>query len=290
MIRFIFTLMTVLLFFPVAASANSSANYVSKLSDCNAELPQLSLYTILDKGRNTLAGWSHIRTNKEGGEFRSLSLSDADYAITQDYYVADKSCGYAKVQNGILAVKLSDSTRQHSNGIEASIDANSISFGEVGYVLLDLKVNRIGSSIPSLDALRTLYRDFLTEEEFEQFDLGMASLGITLFSQSSASQASEPLNAELLFSIDQEVFFDQWLRVILPLDEFQFYIKENSVRVPQERSSYKASDISGFRINPETSHGRQLREILGDKWSEHIPEAFKEISISLRRIELLKRR
>lgn len=284
--RFLSSSLLLMLLFAESARAE----YISRLADCNAPIPQLSSYTVLDKGRNTLSGWNHIQVDKPNGEYRALKLSDADYAISPDYYVADKSCAFAKVQNAILVVKLSDWTRQHSNGFETIVDNKELTFADVGYVLLDLKVNSVGTAIDDIKTLRHRYDDYLTDEEFAKFDQGKVNLGITLFEEGALDQASESLNVELFLSIDQNLYFDQWLRVIAPISDFNAYMEKDYIRTVTNLSTHQAKNIKGFRISPENSHGMQLRNFLGANWSEHLPETFKEMSISFRRIELLKRR
>lgn len=271
-------------------SNTSVAAYLSKLDDCNAALPQVSRYTVLDKGRNTLKGWSHIQTNKEGGEYSALKLSNKDYLISLDNYVADKSCAFSKVQHATLVVKLSDWTRHHSNGYETLIDNDELAFSDVGYLLIDLKINRVGTAIDDLDLLRQRYDDYLTAEEFSEFDQGKVNLGLALFDSGALDQSTNSLNAELIISIDQDLYFDQWIRVIAPTTDFNAYFEKDYTRNAADLLDYGATKIGGFRLKAESSHGQQLRNILGDNWSEHLPETFKEVSVRLRRIELLKRR
>ena len=121
-------------------------------------------------------------------------------------------------------------------------------------------------------------------------DRGKVNLGITLFEEGALDTSSESLHLELIVTIDQDLYFDQWVRVIAPISDFKAYFEKDSVRSGVDSSEHQAKNIGGFRINPETSHGNQLRNLLGANWSEHLPERFKEISLSFRRIELLKRR
>ena len=73
----------------------------------------------------------------------------------------------------------------------------------------------------------------------------------------------------------------------MPLSGFKAYTQKNYQETSSQLSAYSDVLISGVRINPENSHGKQLRNLIGDKWHQEIPETFKEASISLRRIELL---
>jgi len=108
-----------------------------------------------------------------------------------------------------------------------------------------------------------------------------------LFEDGSLDQSSESFNLEYFLEIDQDIYADQWLRVLMPLTAFNAYTEKEYQATAQDFNDYNKVSIKGFRINPENSHGKQLRNLLGDAWSEDIPETFKEASISLRRIEFL---
>lgn len=260
--------------------------------DCNAPLESTPIYTVLDNERNTLSGWSHIRAteadNNENEEYQALSLSWNNYAISQSRHVNEVSCRETKVQNAILVVKLSDWTRQHSNGFETLLDQPNIRFGDVSHVLIDLRLNGKGTAIPSPELLRKRYGNYLSEEEFDEFDHGKANLGVTLFEDGALDQSTTSLNAEYFLEIDQQRYFDQWLRIVIPITEFHAYLEKDYARTTVEFEDFTNTLMNGLRINPETRQGKQLRNFLGDQWNASLPETFKEMSVSIRRVELLK--
>ena len=272
-----------LLFFTEITSASS----IRVLNDCNEELDLRTVYTVLNGERNTLDGWNHVQKAKPDHEYSSLRLDDAAYDISKAHYKADQSCDGALVQDAILVLKLSDWTRQHSNGIETILDSNTVLFGDVSHVMLDIRVNTKGTYILNDQQLRKRYGKYLSDEQFAQFDQGKVNLGITLFEDGSLDQSSESFNLEYFLEIDQDIYADQWLRVLMPLTAFNAYTEKEYQATAQDFNDYNKVSIKGFRINPENSHGKQLRNLLGDAWSEDIPETFKEASISLRRIEFL---
>ena len=265
----------------------TSASTIRVLNDCNEELDLRTVYTVLNGERNTLDGWNHVQKAKPDHEYSSLRLDDTAYDIRKARHKADQSCDGALVQDAILVLKLSDWTRQHSNGIETILDSNTVLFGDVSHVMLDIRVNTKGTYIINDQQLRERYGEYLSDEQFAQFDQGKVNLGITLFEDGSLDQSSESFNLEYFLEIDQDIYADQWLRVLMPLTVFNAYTEKEYQATAQDFNDYNKVSIKGFRINPENSHGKQLRNLLGDAWSEDIPETFKEASISLRRIEFL---
>lgn len=265
----------------------TSASSIRVLNDCNEELDLRTVYTVLNGERNTLDGWNHVQKAKPDHEYSSLRLDDTAYDIRKARHKADQSCDGALVQDAILVLKLSDWTRQHSNGIETILDSNTVLFGDVSHVMLDIRVNTKGTYILNEQQLRKRYGKYLSDEQFAQFDQGKVNLGITLFEDGSLDQSSESFNLEYFLEIDQDIYADQWLRVLMPLTAFNAYTEKEYQATAQDFNDYNKVSIKGFRINPENSHGKQLRNLLGDAWSEDIPETFKEASISLRRIEFL---
>ncbi|MBL4671418.1 MAG: hypothetical protein JKX81_04090 [Arenicella sp.] len=278
-------LILVLLLFSFIGS--SYATTVQVLDNCNASLAHSPLYTILSSGRNTLNGWSHIVKAKPNGEFASLTLDDSDYLISRDNYLSDESCGGEKVQSVVLVMKLSDWTRQHSSGIEAVFDNRDITFGAISHVLMDIRVNSTDTDILNQHALNDRYKSYLTPEQFQQFDQGKVNLGINLYQQGDLDPSTEALNLELFVEIDQALYIDQWVRVLMPLSEFHADTDKAPRGDIRERRDFHQIKVNGLRINPENSQGKQLRNLLGSDWSAEIPETFKQMSISLRRIELL---
>jgi len=265
----------------------TSASSIRILNDCNEALDLHTVYTVLNGERNTLDGWNHVQKAKTDYEYSSLRLDDTAYDISKSHHKADQSCDGALVQDAILVLKLSDWTRQHSNGIETILDSNTILFGDVSHVMLDIRINTKDTYILNDQKLRERYGEYLSDEQFAQFDQGKVNLGITLFEDGSLDQSSESFNLEYFLEIDQDIYADQWLRVLMPLTAFNAYTEKEYQTTAQDFNDYNKVPINGFRINPENSHGKQLRNLLGDAWSEDIPETFKEASISLRRIEFL---
>lgn len=265
----------------------SFAANIQTLGDCNEPVFQPIIYTVLDRDNNTLDGWSHIQTAKPNGEYASLNLEDIDYQITKDNYRSDDSCGGIKVQNAVLVMKLSDWTRQHSNGFEAIVDSQAITFGDITHVLMDIRVNSKNTKILDFDTLQSRYKDYLNEDQFKHFDQGKVNLGVTLFEKGALDQSTDSLSVEFFLEIDQLIYANRWLRVLMPISEFSAYTEKNYGATERDIQHFADTKVNGFRINPENSQGKQLRNLIGGAWTKDISETFKEMSISLRRIEFL---
>jgi len=276
-----------LLLLSALALSDADAVSIQVLDDCNAGLNMKPLYTVLDSGADPLPGWSHIEKAKPTNEYQSLPLSDEAYQINAAAYRPDPSCNGEKVQNATLVVKLSDWTRQHSNGIEAILGRTAPRFNDVEFVLLDLRINSKGTEITSQEALKERYGDYLNDSKFDVFDNGKVNLGITLFEKGALDQSSRSFNSEFFLEIDQDLYADKWLRVMLPIDDFSFYTQKDYQNQSASLANYGDQAVYGFRINPENSHGNQLRNLLGEAWNTSIPETFKQMAISIRRVELL---
>lgn len=279
-------LKSLLLIYVMLTMSVVEAIQVQQIASCNEPVTQSSVYVVLNSERNTLGGWSHIDTSTD--EYRALNLQTIDYAINQENHRKIEGCSGAKVQQAILVVKLSDWTRQHSNGMEAIIDKQGIRYNDVTHVLIDLKINNATTYIPSTESLEQRYGMLLNKPQLKSLDESSVDLGITLFSEGTLDQSISSFNAEYFLSLDPSLQKDQWLRVLMPLSEFTIFTEKNYTRSSVMWADYAKQKIHGLRINSETSNGNQLRNILGDQWHDDIPESFKEISISLRRIEFLK--
>ena len=258
---------------------------VKRMHSCSDALADKPIYTVLNSPRNTLEGWSLIDTSV--AEYTTLALTSNAYTISLDNFVIDHECDNRKIQHGILAGKLNDWTHQHSNGFETLLDQDNISYGNITHILIDLKIQSEHTDIPSQEVLSSKYGQYLTAEQLTELDQSKVNLGITLFSEDARDQSTESFNAEYILEVDQISFADQWLRVLIPLAHFTTFTQQNYVSNPVNINDYLDEAIFGFRITPETTNGKQLRNLMGDQWNENIPETFKETSMSLSRIEFL---
>jgi len=256
------------------------ANSITLLDDCSAESGS-ALYTVFSSSTQALGGWSHIEKNESNDEYKSLPLNQEKYQIGPDKLTADPLCTGLKNQNAILVVKLSDWTRQHSNGLESNFTDIGLRFSDLDSVAIELRVNSANTRIESRESLKTLYSKYLTDDELVRLDQGKVNLGVSL------DNSGKSFNAEIFLEVDQAIYADKWVRILLPIEEFDLFTQRAYQREGASLEQYGESLVDGIRINPETSQGNQLRNLLGDSWSESIPETFKQMSLSIRRIDLI---
>ncbi len=276
---------TILILLLLAATPAFSMS-VKVLDGCDVETNENSLYIVLGKGENKLSAWSHIANPQYEKEFSNLG-STSTLNLKSDGYVQDPICNDVFVQNTILVVKLSDWTRQHSTGLEAQFAPHNVRFGDVAHVLMDVRLNSLDTRVLSAEQLKHRYSDYVSVQQLTEVDQGKVNLGITLFGDGALDQSSESFNSESIIEIDQSLLFDKWLRVIIPLSDFQSFKQKDYQNSSVDIKEFSRESIQGIRINAETSQGKQLRNVMDEQWTVDIPENFKQISISFRAIELL---
>ena len=236
---------------------------------------------------NTLRGWSHVRKDKENGEYKTLKLEDQDYKISKEHYKIDDSCNGEKTHKGVLVFKYSDWDRQHSNGFEPKFFDSRLALGNIEKIILDIKINSADTDLPTLDLLHERYDQYITKEQFADFDNAKVNLGISIWEASALNQGIPSLNADLFVEIDQEKYFDKWIRFTIPAQSMNYFTEMSYTPTAANKGDYKDLAIKGLRINPENLKGNQVRNYLLDEWSAEIPETFKEISLNIKSVQII---
>ena len=276
----------VLIFFSLFSST-SNAIEILEFSDCGAaSVSKKNGVSIYGDENQELTGWNHI--DLESSEFSSLKLSDDQYGIRQTKIQVDKKCLVSEISEIALVVKLADWTRQHANGIEIILDDKNVPFSDLQALAIDLRLNRDATNIPTTDLIKTRYGHDFSDSQLENLDRGKVNLGVVFFEQGALDQSSESLNIETIFEIDQFQYFDKWIRVVLPISVFNVFTERDYKRTSIALNDVPEARIFGFRMVAETSQGKQLRNLVGNEWDESTTETFKQISLSIRNIELLK--
>jgi len=267
---------------------------IAMLNNCGANGDNASIlknaYSVFNRDKNnnkkSLTGWNHIKNDKDV-EFKGIKLSAEQYQISPERFNVDKSCNGVKTQKAILVKKYSTWQHQHANGIETYLSDPHLLLANIKKIVLDLKINQNHSSIPSNTLLHKAYGKYLSKSQFATFDNSKVNLGITLFETGASNQATSSLNVDKFIEIDQQKYFDQWIRISIPVTEMNYYRELNYAATPVEYNQTKKALITGFRLNPETLNGKVLRNYLGDNWTEEHPKLFKEISISIKDIYII---
>lgn len=209
------------------------------------------------------------------------------YAVDASSMVEDGSTEAISVFRTVLVRKMSNWGQQHANGLEPVFFETPLLVEDVQSVTIRLKLNSEDSSIPNLELLQKHYEGSLSSEQIEALDNGAPCLGLSFFEVGYNDQSVETLNAIYSLEFDSANDFDKWIDVTVSLEEFTFGFEKNySLREVDQREVSDRAFV-GFRINPETTGGGVARSFIGDKWDDSVPELYKELSVSLERIEAM---
>ncbi|MFC0536012.1 hypothetical protein [Pelagicoccus mobilis] len=256
------------------------------LAGCGGTHDALETQTIYDSEEGPVKGWSHIVSDPDA--FPLIASEVEHYAVDERSMERDAELGGAQVFRTTLVRKLSDWGRQHANGLEPLFVESPIRVGDLHSVHVTLKVHSEGSVIPDPAQLREHYGAHLSQDQIDALDEGVACLGFTFVEAGYNDQSSESLNAFYFVSFDPETDLNQWGELEILLEDFTFGFEKNYSLREVERDEVLDREFVGFRINPEGTGGKVARNFLNESWDGSVPELYKETSISLRRIEVLK--
>lgn len=267
-------------------SSYSQAYQLQHLEKCNQALNHSIVYSMLSGDGNSFSGWSHVQENKE--EYDVLLAPPASYQIDGASYRQNKECDDSPTLDVRLLVKLSDWTQQHPNGMEAELDSKAVNLAGFAHLVMDFKLVSEQTSVASERRLTKRYREWVSQSSLSELDDGLVTLGFTLFEDGALDQSSRSLNVETKVSIDQNLFSNKWLRLIVPIEEFTVFYQRNYTDESADLKDSLDVVLVGFRLTAETSNGKQLRNILADDWRSSIPETFNEVGLQIRRVELVR--
>lgn len=258
---------------------------VNPVEGCSFETgvePSLS-FPIYDSRDGPAKGWSHIAADPES--FPLAALDARKYAVDGRSMEGDEDCPDQTVLRTVLVRKMSNWDHQHANGIEPVFFDRPIRVDELDSVTLLIKFNSADSRLPSPEELREHYGAFFTAEQIDGLDTGFACLGLTFMGDGYIDPDSESLYGQFFLTLDPSVDFDRWLSVTIPMSAFSYRFEKRQGARPAPQNKVQESELIGFRIDPETTSGMASRNYLGAAWDDSVPELYKEVSISLARIE-----
>ena len=268
----------------VTLKANYAPFSLYAINNCgvNISSPNKGLNLIGDYNTSTqneifpnLTGWNHA-TNGSTTEWKNLSRTGSTYDFTNKGK-SDASCNHVDTLTMILVKKYADWDHQHANGFESHFTSAGATFGQVDTLVMDLKVNAARTLIPTLSLLKTTYSSYTSEATISNVDNAKVNIGITLYDGTS-------LKADAIIELDQQLLADQWLRVELKMRDMHFYSEVNYVRTEKTFDDIKSAVINGLLVVGETKTGSVLRGNMAS-WSSAVPETFKEMDISVKKIE-----
>ncbi|MDO8342212.1 MAG: hypothetical protein Q7T48_03340 [Cellvibrio sp.] len=221
------------------------------------------------------SGWNHT-TNGSTSEWANLKKAGTTYNFSTTANAAD-SCNGVDSINIVLVKKIADWDRQHSNGFERNILAHGYKFGDIENLVVDIKVNSANTSIPSVASLKTTYASYVSAATVDALDEGKVNVDITLHDGAN-------LFGKIIVQLDQEALKDQWVRVTVPMSKVNFYQEINYNRTTKTLADMSNVVIQRMLIVGETKKGTVLRGDI-NPWSTSVPETFKEMDLSFKKIE-----
>ena len=144
---------------------------------------------------------------------------------------------------------------------------------------MDLKINSARTSIPTQKQLVDTYSSYTAESNITGLDSNKVNIGFTLYDGTNLSAAD-------IIELDQALYADKWVRVVIKLSAIKFYSETNYVRTSKKAEDFTNAIIKGLLVVGETKTGNVLRGNISN-WSENVPESFKEMDLSIKKIELL---
>lgn len=221
------------------------------------------------------SGWNHT-TNGSTTEWVNLKHPGSTYNFGTTAAV-NESCNNVDTMNVVLVKKIADWDRQHANGFERNILAHGYKFGDIQNLVIDLKVNSAKTSVPSVEALKTTYAPYVNAATVEALDEGKVNIDFTLHDGAN-------LYGKTIIQLDQTSLSDKWVRVTVPLNKFTLYEEINYNRTNKTVEDVSNTVISRILVVGETKKGAVLRGNIAN-WSANVPETFKEMDISIKKIE-----
>ncbi|HSD05938.1 hypothetical protein [Flavobacterium sp.] len=222
------------------------------------------------------SNWNHT-TNGNATEWSNLKMDGSNYNFSDSVKV-DSSCNNAQTFHMILLKKIANWDHQHSNGFECNILAQGYKFGDIENIVFDLKINSAKTNIPSISSIKTTYAKYVSNAVVDALDEGKINIGITLGDNTN-------LNASIIIQLDQEDLSDKWIRVTIPMNKLAFYQEINYKKTPKTQEDLRNVVINRMLIVGETKSGSTLRGNI-NSWNNNIPETFKEMDLSFKKIEL----
>lgn len=226
---------------------------------------------------NGITGWNHV-TNGSATEWKNIKLAATDYN-NPNSGKANGDCNNVDTLNMVLVKKYADWDHQHANGFEHHIATKNITFGNVDSIVIDLKINSARTTIPTQKNLLDTYSTHTGENSIKGVDANKVNIGFTLYDGTS-------LNAADIIEIDQSLYGDKWIRVVIKMDSINYYSETNYVRTAKKPEDLASAVIKGLLVVGETKTGNVLRGNISN-WSTNVPETFKEMDISFKKIEFL---
>jgi hypothetical protein len=198
----------------------------------------------------------------------------------------DNQCWNLSVYNAILVKKYANWDRQHATGLVSDFSDEGVTFGDIKDVILEIKLNSEQTYIPEKMSYLSTYGSYTDVGNLLEMDHGKVNLGITVYGEDDPDQSIETFQGMINLELDQREFSDRWLRIVIPVESFWYFIQKNYENTEKVLKDFLGSHVVGLRINPETHNTKVLRNYIPDTFSESIPETYKEEGVSIRKLSV----
>lgn len=222
------------------------------------------------------SGWNHT-TNGNATEWTNLKLAGSNYNFNNSAK-ANCSCNDVNTLDIVLLKKIADWNRQHSNGFECNIFAQGYKFGDIKSLVFDLKINNAKTHIETVENIKKTYANYVNDAIIDAMDDSKVNIGITLGDSTN-------FYGSIVIQLDQMTQGGKWLRVIVPMDKLAYYKEVNYKKTTKTQADLSNVVINRMLIVGETKSSNVLRSSISS-WDSNIPETFKEMDISFKKIEL----
>lgn len=281
-----------------AFTAQTTTGYtIETMDECSVDGPSTDNSILFEDATiNGIVGWNGIGTN---APWTGLAQTPTSPAYNVPGVIApDVSCDNAQTQTTTIVKKYANWEHQHSNGVNIPLSGNSKTFGTLGTLVLELKLNSNNTRLFTKQQLHTIYGELLTDAQYDILDLGKAALAVTF---QSPSPSSTRVSAERYIEIEPALM-DRWLRITIPVSTMDFFTGDVWQKTaPPEAEALATTPLDNIHIVGETygtrrdvptSYGDVIRNLLGgpsdaDWNSRQIPETFKEMSITFKKMEII---
>lgn len=267
-----------------------------------------------DDPTRVLPPWSHL----------ALDWNNPLYDLANVQPSADSSCNDLLTTTGVIVTKYANWEHQHSNEFVPPLLNANRTFNDVDEVVLELKLNSDNTVIYTNDELASIYAAKLAEVgqtlatmhtedpdleiyprddidladfDFERLDQEKAVLAVSLQNQATGA---DNVQLERYIEIDPELYLDKWIRITIPVEAMDYFTGEVWVK---DTPPTTAGDTPVNRMHivgeilgtgeTKTQYGDVLRNYIGSPSSHslydslEIPETFKEMSITIKKIEVV---
>ena len=208
--------------YTVATIVNCGQGIVSDVktftlfADYNNDLKNKSLSKL------KFSGWNHTN-NGSMTEWTNLKLGSNNYNFNDSTKV-NSSCNNVNTLNMVLLKKVANWDHQHSNGFECDILNQGLKFGDIKNLVFDLRINSAKTNIPNVESIKSTYAGYVNGTIVDALDDGKVNIGITLGDSTN-------LNGSIIFQLDQEILYDKWVRVTIPMNKLLFYYYQLEILV-----------------------------------------------------------